>query len=883
VQVSRDGKKWRDLGDERTSKSDREKLTGLEGKGRFLRVLCLADREKDWSRYSIEEVTLAGPAGKAVEKQVEAYQREVAQRRRRAGAELVDIHGCRYVVFAERHSHHDGHWYANFGYYADDADRKAYRRGGGLKVLDLQTGREHTIIDAAEGVVRDPAIHYDGRTVVFSYMPAERETFNLYKLELEIGSDGSVSASPPERLTVSDTYDDIEPCWLPDGGIMFVSGRGKRWVNCWHTQVAILYRCDGDGGNVRQISANIEHDNTPWPLDDGRVIYQRWEYVDRSQVKYHHLWSANPDGTNQMVYFGNLHPGEVYIDAKGIPGTDDVVLIASPGHGRRDHDGRVAILSVKKGPDARGELKKITGEHDFRDPWALDARTFLACRDKQLVLLNRDGDRMVLHELQGQGRGGLHEARCVLPRPVEKRIPSRVDWSQPTGRLFLADVYEGRSMAQVRRGTIKNLLVLETLPKPINYTGSMEPVSWGGTFTLERIVGKIPVAEDGSAYMELPALRAFFFLALDENDSAVRRMQSFTSVMPGEMTSCTGCHEARTRTLLTRAEGNVLTALRRGPDAPRSVEGVPEVFDYPRDIQPILDKHCVKCHNPDNRKGRMLLTGDRGPLYSHSYWSLIAYRQVSVGRNRARSNYAPYQIGDPVSPLMDKLDGRHHGGKLAPAEIKRIRYWIHSGAAWIGTYAALDGGMVGGDHSGHRLDRIDTKWKSHKGYTQVLEKRCSKCHTGDKSIPTAISDNKGMNPERVRLGSEKIPFLQHIVFNLTRPEKSLVCLAPLASDAGGIDMVRRDKDGKPTGEVVEIFESTDDPDYQKILAFVRDGKERLEQIKWWRMDGYRPPLPYLREMVRYGVLPSDFDLESDPIDFYAVDRKYWRSLWHKPR
>ena len=113
---------------------------------------------------------------------------------------------------------------------------------------------------------------------------------------------------------------------------------------------------------------------------------------------------------------------------------------------------------------------------------------------------------------------------------------------------MLADIYDGRNMAGVKRGEIKKLLVLESLPMPIHYTGGMEPISYGGTFTLERIVGTVPVEADGSAYLELPALRSFFFVALDENDLSVKRMQSFLTVQPGETTSCVGCHEQRTQT-----------------------------------------------------------------------------------------------------------------------------------------------------------------------------------------------------------------------------------------------------------------------------------------------------------------------------------------------
>ncbi len=51
----------------------------------------------------------------------------------------------------------------------------------------------------------------------------------------------------------------------------------------------MLHRCDADGSNIRALSSNNEHDNTPWPLPDGRILYTRWEYVDRSQVNFHHL------------------------------------------------------------------------------------------------------------------------------------------------------------------------------------------------------------------------------------------------------------------------------------------------------------------------------------------------------------------------------------------------------------------------------------------------------------------------------------------------------------------------------------------------------------------------------------------------------------------
>ena len=220
--------------------------------------------------------------------------------------------------------------------------RKAHGFLGRLAKIDVRSGNVTVLLDDPEGAVRDPVVHYDGKTIVFSYRPAETEHYHLY----EIQSDGTGL-----RQLTSGPFDDIEPTWMPDDTLVFVSTRAKRWVQCWLTHVAIMYSCDRNGENIQQLSANIEHDNTPWPLPDGRILYQRWEYIDRSQVHFHHLWTMNPDGTNPMVYYGNLHPGVVMIDAKPIPDSDQVLAIFSPGHGRKEHAGAIQIVTPKQGPD----------------------------------------------------------------------------------------------------------------------------------------------------------------------------------------------------------------------------------------------------------------------------------------------------------------------------------------------------------------------------------------------------------------------------------------------------------------------------------------------------------------------------------------------------
>ena len=334
------------------------------------------------------------------------------------------------IVFAVRAVGNDGHWYANFGYRAENAKNMMYGRDGGrLCALNVRTGKLRTILDAGRGSVRDPHVHYDGKKILFS----RRKGGSIYYHLCEINTDGTGL----KQLTDGE-FDDLEPVYLPDGGIMFVSSRCKRWVNCWHTQVAVLYRCDADGSNMQVLSANIEQDNTPWVMPNGGILYTRWEYVDRSRVKYHHLWTMNPDGTGQMVYYGNMHQGTVMIDAKPIPGTEDVLTLFSPGHGQKEHAGQVTIVSAKHGPDAQSEAQILHAAKNFRDPYPVTKDVFLVAQEGSIVLMNRDGDMRKVYSLGKREQAyWVHEPRPLRGRQREPVIPSRVMPKQDTGYVNL--------------------------------------------------------------------------------------------------------------------------------------------------------------------------------------------------------------------------------------------------------------------------------------------------------------------------------------------------------------------------------------------------------------------------------------------------------------
>jgi len=754
------------------------------------------------------------------------------------------------IVFAERIPGRD-HWYVTFGNYADHSEYPknlgwkfqdgvywGYGEGCRLCRLNLRTGQLQTIIEDPKGGVRDPQVHYDGKKILFAYRKGGTHPYHLY----EINVDGSGL-----RQLTDGPDDDIEPTYCPDGSIVFCSSRCRRFVNCWYTRVASLYRCDGDGRNVRMLSSNNDHDNTPWILPDGRVLYMRWEYVDRSQVHFHHLWTMNPDGTNQQIYFGNEFGNIAMLDAKPIPGTNKVVSIFSPGHGMPEHLGPVTIVDPSRGPDMLTSAKHVSKELEWaapwKDPWAFSEDSFLVASARGISLMDGQGATELIFELQAKDQPmQCHEPRPVMVRPREVIRPNRVDLTKPTARVVLSNIYEGRNMAGVKPGEIKKLLVLQQVPKPVNFSGGMEPLTIGGSFTLAQIVGTVPVEPDGSAFMELPALRSLFFVALDKNDIAVKRMHSFSILQPGETVGCVGCHEKRSEA--PEFVPNQM-AFRRPPSPVEPIADVPEVIDFPRDIQPVLDKHCVQCHSPDRYEGRVDLTGDKTAMYTMSYWTMLTRGLVVDGRNQPFGNRPPRSYGSAASRLMKLIDGSHYGAKPSPHEVKLVRLWIETSATYPGTYAALGCGF----------------YPVHAPYGPLVQ-RCGGCHgreVNDQYGKRTVLDFPRAWGERAEPAA-----------NLSRPEKSYVLLAPLAKSAGGLGLCKE-----------PVFKSKDDPLYRATLAAIRDAHARLEAGKRFDMPGFRPNEHYIREMQRFGFLPKNLK-PTDPVDCYAVDRAYWDSFYFHP-
>jgi len=779
------------------------------------------------------------------------------------------MRGAGEIVFAVRQPGKDGHWYANFGYRCENETAYVHGAMGRLCKVNLLSGKVSTLLEDLDGAIRDPQVHYDGERILFSYRKGGEADYHLY----EVHADGSKL----RRLT-DGPYDDIEPTYLPDGEIVFCSSRCNRWVNCWDTPVATLHRCDANGRNIRRLSANIEHDNTPWPLPDGRILYTRWEYVDRNQLWYHHLWATSPDGTAQTVYYGNQIPGSVFIDAKPIPGSNRIILIDSPGHGANEHRGVVATLNPAFGPDCRDALKPVPSSANCRDPYALAEDCILAAQGTRLVLLDGKGGIRLIFELPknlAEKGAELHEPRPLISRQREYVSPQRAARAGGTGTVLLANAYLGRNMSGVKPGAIRKLLIVEPLPKPVNFLGLFggwtEPITLGGSFTLERVLGTVPVEPDGSAHFEVPAGIPLFVVAWDEKNDSVKRMQSFFTVMPGETLGCVGCHESRATT--PHAGSPPLTAFRSGAAKIEQFEGLPDVFDFPRDIQPILERHCVRCHNSQDRAGKVVLEGDRSETFSISYAALTLAGQISDARNR-EGNRAPYSIGSSASPLLKMVRGEHHDVKVSAREELGLRLWIESGAPYPGTYAALWTGSI--DLKQRPFDGVAV-WPPFAPAAAAIQRSCFPCHdekaAGNMRLPLSPTDwgliagTYGPSEQKER----KKCISAHVAYNLTRPEKSAMLLVPLSARAGGYA-------GTDKGQHPVVFKDTSDADYGVLLQGISTAQKALEANKRFDMPGFRPNRQYIREMQRYGILPGTLDAAKDPVNPYDTDRKYWSSF-----
>jgi len=289
-----------------------------------------------------------------------------------------------------------------------------------------------------------------------------------------------------------------------------------------------------------------------------------------------------------------------------------------------------------------------------------------------------------------------------MPPVMPEKSKRLADDPPKEGTMAVIDVYE--SLKPWPEGTkIKALRIYQTFSMsvpsggPPHETGRRLRTAGDSVNLARRIIGTVPVEEDGSAYFVVPALRELYFQALDEDGLAIQSMRSATWVQPAEELVCQGCHEPKNP--IPEQPDRTAIALQRPPSVPEpDVDGT-NPFSYPRLVQPVLDKKCVACHEKgvDGKKGppldsQIVKLGGRGRTNVYrSYESLIHKHAFWNYGDSYRTT--PGKFGAKASKLYPMLVKGHHGAKLTKEEMHRITVWLDSVSNFYGVYEK-EGGIA---------------------------------------------------------------------------------------------------------------------------------------------------------------------------------------------
>lgn len=531
------------------------------------------------------------------------------------------------MIFAKHHVMGGSH-YAYTEALSDAQGERTFIPGSALCLLEFRQGEPfvRTLLRDDRGVIRDPDVSYDARYILFAWKKSDRQDdYHLYEMPAPDGD----RADEPRQITFGAGFADYEGVYLPNGDIIFNSTRCVQTTDCFTTEVSNLYTCDRNGRYLRRLGFDQVSTNYPTVLNDGRVVYTRWEYNDRGQVFVQGLMQMNWDGTGQAAFYGmNSWFPTTLLHARAVPGSHKLVAIASGHHtrqtgklcivdnqlGQEENSGVQLIAPVRHTPAERIDAWGQEGEL-FQYPYPLSEKQFLVCYSPfgwkrkparfGIYLMDIDGRRELLAWDAGNS---CNRPVPLAPRPVPPVRASPVDYRRTTGTYYMQDVYAGQGLAGIPRGTVRKLRVIA-----LEYRAAMvgsnnnsgpagaamiaTPIAVGnGAWDVKAVLGDARIHEDGSAFFEVPARTPVYFQALDEKGRMVQSMRSWSTLMPGENAACVGCHEPLKTTPLSRRDTYALTA---GPQKLEPFHGPPRGFSFPREVQPVLDRHCIRCH--DNR------------------------------------------------------------------------------------------------------------------------------------------------------------------------------------------------------------------------------------------------------------------------------------------
>lgn len=628
------------------------------------------------------------------------------------------------------------------------------RGGGGVYVLEnFKSGTLPSVAlaeegprvrcltaEMPEGSFMGPDLSFDARKLLFAYCRFHPELadegnkadkarvpedafYHVYQMNV----DGT-----GRRQITNGKYDDFDARYLPDGDLMFVSTRKGTAIQCsqWFSDstrdmnhpdsyvrcggdkyrpvpVFTLHGMDADGRNIRPLSAFENFEWTPSVANDGRLLYTRWDYIDRFNGHFFSLWSANQDGSNPQLVYGNytVKP-QVKIEARAIPNSSKLVFVASAHHSI--YGGSLCLLDRAAGTEHNDPIVRLTPEvpfpeteanvdHYFANPWPISEDFYLVswsdqklpphCRATQeqnprnatgIYLYDSFGNLELLYRDPAISSASPIPLRSKLRPNVQSTVTAE---GTEEGRVLLQNVYRG--MDSVAAGSVKRLRIVGVPPKVQPHMNSPS-LGVSDEDPGKFVLGTVPVERDGSAYFRVPSGVPVFFQALDGQGVAVQTMRTLTYAMPGQTLACVGCHEHRES---APPAGSSLLAAARAPSkiTPGPSGSWPLRFDQL--VQPVLNRHCVECHRTgaaDAQAARLDLTP--GPAYK----SLLGFAQGDL-KKRAfeRDRSLPGEGTAAQSRLWQLLarEGGHEGVKLEDDSAERLLTWLDTYAQLLGHFS----------------------------------------------------------------------------------------------------------------------------------------------------------------------------------------------------
>ncbi|MCP4645473.1 MAG: hypothetical protein GY851_33830 [bacterium] len=699
-----------------------------------------------------------------------------------------------------------------------------------------------TIFEDPDGAIYDMNLSPDATTLYFSYRRKDEPCWQIHEIR--------VDGTGLKRISRDPQYHEVGAIELPSGELAFVSTRRIGYTVCQPGPTSNLYVMDRDGANVRCVSQNTLSDFSPQMLPDGRVLFTRWEYIDRDLTYRQSLWTQNPDGRRYQLYYGNtIRDVGMFWQARPVMNRANLVVATFAPHHAWPH-GAIGLIQNQSGLEAPKDqgFTYITREIDsvqdrphrwaYRDPFPLNDYQFLvSCGlDLQrfaLCLLDLCGNHTMFH---ADDRMGCYGPLPLTPRDAPPQLVAveqsggDPDQNLQWGAVMVADVYVG--VPEIERGRIKYVQVMEQMRKLADLTRrayDQSPAMGYATYYAKKCWGRVPVEEDGSVHIEVPALREVYLQVLDADGRELQRMTSALQVMPGETVSCIGCHENR-QTAPPHRLSRPPVALNKPTVRPElPAWGTDGVVDFVKVVQPVLDKYCVECHSGPAPKAGYNFSGDKTRIFNMAYDNLLgrsrSYRQHDMETGDLLSEEEakgkplvhfywllrtptavnrPFQTGSHASRLLDHIETDHCGRMIPLEDRERVYAWIDANVPYYATY----------DHSrpkspGYRDLCTDpdtgkpASWYT-EGFLAVFNEKCTSCHG---PIPKP-NDHGGLWDGRYGW------------MNFTHPEWSPALVAHLSKKHGGWGIGT-----ESGGEGPPLFKSTKHSDYAKMLEALKEGRE----------------------------------------------------------